>query len=190
MQHKNPPIIALTGPAGCGKSATAAYLALTRQVKRTRFADPLKAMLTVLLSAGGISSEIANRMMDGDLKDIPTPALCGRSPRYAMQMMGTEWGRDLIHDDLWVELWKVQACKAIDDGAVVVVDDCRFVNEAKAIKSLGGIIVGINGRGGITGNHVSESGAVSAFVDYEISNDGSMNDLFDKVARLWLEHCS
>lgn len=137
-------IVGLSGPAGCGKSTAAAHLCMNYGFARRRFAGPLKAMMF----AFGCTIE----QVEGDLKGVPCDLLGGKTPRQAMQYLGTEWGRDLMHPDLWLNAW-VASLPAQGD---VVADDVRFPNEVEAIKSRGGIIICISGRGGIPGSHVSE----------------------------------
>jgi len=131
-------IIAFTGRAGSGKSTAAAYLE-TLGYTRTRFAGPLKSMLRALYASIGLAEEDIHRRIEGDLKEVPDPLLGGRSPRHAMQTLGTEWGRDLIAPELWVDLWRAR----VADGAKYVVEDCRFANEATAVAEAGGFIVRI-----------------------------------------------
>jgi hypothetical protein len=145
-----PDVVAFTGIAGCGKSTAAQFLVDRYGYERLRFAGPLKAAMAVL---GLSQAEI-----EGELKEAPSEALCGKSPRHAMQTLGTEWGRRCIGDDFWVRLWLRKADDIIAKGGRVVVDDCRFPNEAAAIRKLGGDIFRICGRGGIAGDHVSEHG--------------------------------
>jgi hypothetical protein len=141
-------ILGLCGVAGAGKSSAASYLSEHHGFARTRFAEPLKAMMRAI----GLSEA----QVDGDLKGEPAALLCGRTPRHAMQTIGTEWGRDLIHPDLWITLWTRTALEILEQGGRVVVDDVRFPNEVEAIQTLGGRVVCIKGRGGIPGDHVSE----------------------------------
>lgn len=63
----------------------------------------------------------------------------GATPRALMQMIGTEWGRQMIGEDLWTGLWQ----KRVDEygGDLVVVEDCRFVNELAAAKAAGEAVV-------------------------------------------------
>lgn len=162
-------LIAFTGPAGCGKTTAAKYLVWRHGFVRIRFADPLKLMLTAL----GLSEA----ELDGDAKERPSETLCGRTPRWAMQSLGTEWGRDCISKDLWTRAWK-RECERI--GGSVVVDDCRFQNEAEAIKNNGGLIVRIVGRATkIAGDHISEHGDIPARVI--ITNDGTVEDMQKQI---------
>jgi hypothetical protein len=157
-------IIALTGLAGSGKSTAADYLVENHGFVRVKFAGPLKAMLSAL----GLSGE----HIEGSLKEVPTPLLNGRTPRYAMQTLGTEWGRDLIAPDLWTTLWRREVRAALAAGNRVVTDDCRFLNEGAAVEAAGGIVVRIAcpWSGLATGGaHASENGALVH--DVVVAND-------------------
>lgn len=133
-----PSVIGFCGPAGWGKSFAAHHLTSRHSYRRVRFADPLKAMLIAL----GCSRE----EVDGALKEQRSEALGGRTPRQAMQWLGTEWGRDLVAPDLWVRAWRkrVAEIRAAAPDARIVVDDVRFLNEAHAIWEMNGTIVRID----------------------------------------------
>jgi hypothetical protein len=166
-----PRLIALTGAAGSGKSTAANYLVEHHGYVRVRFAGPLKAAMAAM----GFSQE----QIEGDLKEEPCAWLNFKTPRYAMQTLGTEWGRDCIGQDFWAELWVRQANMVLAGGGRVVVDDCRFPNEAEAIHALGGKIIKITGRGGIAGAHASEAGC--GVSDGQVTNDGCVTDLYAEV---------
>ena len=92
-------VIGITGHKGSGKD-TAAEAVAAQGFTHVKLADALKAMLRKLLACQGADAEMIRRMIDGDLKEAPTPLLEGRTPRQAMQTLGTEWGRDRIGRDL------------------------------------------------------------------------------------------
>ncbi|MGJ5032368.1 deoxynucleotide monophosphate kinase [Bradyrhizobium sp. HKCCYLS2038] len=168
-------IIAFTGLAGAGKSTAAAHLVKSHGFERVRFAGPLKAMMAAL---GCSTTEI-----DGDRKELPCELLGGKTPRWAMQTLGTEWGRQLIDSDLWIRAWRT----AVDASPVsVVVDDCRFPNEAEAIRAAGGVLVRIERPGaGTASKHESEQHELPAITT--ISNAGSERELFEKLDRFLLD---
>jgi Mrp family chromosome partitioning ATPase len=50
-----------------------------------------------------------------------------------LQLLGTEWGRNTLGENIWVEIAKYRAAEALKDPrAVVIIDDCRFPNELSA----------------------------------------------------------
>lgn len=142
-------LIAFTGLAGSGKSTAAQHLVKTHGFTRLRFAGPLKDMMRAL---GLTEAEI-----EGDRKETPCELLGGKTPRYAMQTIGTEWGRDLIASDLWIRAFNAALAK-VPEGVPVVVDDCRFPNEADAIVAAGGVLVRVvrPGAGAGAAGHSSE----------------------------------
>ncbi|TIN83075.1 deoxynucleotide monophosphate kinase [Mesorhizobium sp.] len=162
-----PLVVALSGAAGSGKSTAAQYLVERHGYTRVRFAGPLKAAMAAL----GLSE----RHIEGDLKEEPCDLLCGKTPRYAMQTIGTQWGRDIIGEDFWIGLWRNAANTVIEAGGRVVVDDCRFPNEAAAVRRMGGDIYRLAGRGGIAGGHESERMDFTA--DVHIDNSGTVAEL-------------
>lgn len=172
-------VVAFTGKAGSGKSTAADHL-VARGWSRVKFADPLKDMIRALLASSGMQAAEIERRIEGDLKERPEPVLGGRTPRYAMQTIGTEWGRDIMVPDLWIGIARARILQHLQAGRDVVIDDCRFENEADLINELGGLIVEVQGRGGIAGAHQSEQG-VRASV--RCLNDGTIDELHG-----WLDY--
>lgn len=158
-------LVAITGYAGSGKS-TAAQVLLDAGWVRVKFAAPLKNMCRAL----GMTDD----MIEGDLKETPIPWLGGKTPRYVMQTLGTEWGRNIVAQSLWTDIATREIARHLDVGRNVVVDDCRFENEAQAVRRLSGKILRITGRGGIAGGHVSEN-LVGADIEY--NNIGTEEEL-------------
>jgi hypothetical protein len=120
------------------------------------------------------------------------------TPRLALQLMGTEVGRDVFHKDFWVIKLKNYIDKAPEQNYVIT--DVRFQNEIQFINRYGGILIEI--KRGITphwyniaaranhgdhkaetfmidqsGIHESEWRWVGGDIDYTIDNDGSLEDL-------------
>jgi len=149
--------IGFCGPAGAGKSTAAEHLMLKWHFQRVRFAGPLKAMMLAL----GLDPA----QVDGDRKEEPSALLCGRTPRQAMQWLGTEWGRNLIGEGFWIAAWQAAVERSppgqpwTEAPKLIVADDVRFANEAKAIRDRGGLVIRIErpGAGSASGgDHASE----------------------------------
>lgn len=94
-----------------------------------------------------------------------------------MQTLGSEWGRQLIGPDLWVDAWRDVAARY----QRVVVDDVRFVNEA-AIAAFGGRLYVLRRLGLVATDHESERHRLN--VDGIVRNDGSVEDLHKQVDAL------
>jgi hypothetical protein len=123
------------------------------------------------------------------------------TPRKLLQLLGTEAGRQIIHPNIWVnalfadfENNKSDWLSATNSNWIIT--DVRFPNEAKAIKDKGGIVIRVNrtyyteDKKYIIGydpfeTHPSET-ALDDYdgFDYVIENDGTVQDLIDKVKSL------
>lgn len=100
----------------------------------------------------------------------------GATPRLLMQMLGTEWARDQIHKDFWVNLWR-ERVKGLDR---VVADDCRFPNEVEALRKSGGILVEIVRPSNTLNVGTHESEAHRFEPDFKIHND-DLDDFFASI---------
>ena len=157
-------IVALVGAAGCGKSTVADILQGIDN-HRIKFSQPLKD----LLKAIGLSDEHT----EGRLKEAPCDLLAGRTPRYAMQTLGTEWARDIMDKDFWLNLWRTKA----QQYDKIVAEDCRFGNEAALVKSMGGNLWRINRLGYDYSGHSSETEMEDLNCDCVINNHSNEADL-------------
>lgn len=160
-------IIGITGPAGAGKDTAAQVLIDVRGYQRMSFADPIKAMLAAGL---GLTPEQLN---DPAGKEAPIDWIIGQTPRQLMQTLGTEWGRQLVHPDIWVRAM----ARMIESSPAqrIVIPDVRFENEAHAIRQMGGKIIRLEGRHNPTvPGHISESGIEPNPADWPLRNTGSI----------------
>jgi hypothetical protein len=124
---------------------------------------------------------LTKAQIDGAEKETPCDLLGGKSPRWAMQTLGTEWGRQLIHNDLWVNAAIATWRKRVEGNYVF--DDVRFENEAAAIRREGGEIWRVQRPGYpiVAMGHVSEAGQDNICSDWIVQNTGSLSDLRDKI---------
>lgn len=175
-------ILGISGLMGSGKS-TAADVLVKAGWHRVKFAGPLKAMIESLYIGAGLSASEIARKIEGDLKEVPCDILGGKTPRYAMQTLGSEWGRDLIDRDLWIGVAAARAVQLMALGHSVVIDDVRFENEAETIRNLGGLILEIR-RGDRQVGHASECG-VDGNIIYE--NHASIDHLRGFMYHVFLD---
>jgi hypothetical protein len=178
--------IALCGLAGSGKSTAAEYLVSRHRFKRLSYAAPIKRMLRSLLIEAGAGFIEAAEMTDGKLKELPTPFLCGHSPRYAMQNLGTEYGRDIIGPDIWR---RILLNKVRKNSGPVVVDDARFGDEIADLREEGFLIVGMDRPGAGTNSfHSSEQQDLP--VDLFLNNSRDVSHLHALIEELLSRHSS
>lgn len=181
-----PSLIGLYSPTmQSGKSEVARCLVEEHGYTRLRFAGPLKDMLRVLLRSMGNDFHTSERMVEGDLKEMPLLGLAGATPRTIMQTLGTDWGRDTIQDDIWIECARRTSDAIIRNGGRVVIDDLRFPNEYAFVTGwYSGEAWRIDRPGAVQSgtDHPSEALLEDKNFDCRIANDASVDDLWDSVA--------
>lgn len=129
------------------------------------------------------------------------------SPRIMLQHLGTEYGRQAVSEDIWIDAListakqvlagsaytreKGVSSEVIPPPAGVVVSDVRFLNELKAIHAAGGKIIRITREEasrkaqklGISG-HASEAEQLSFsddMFDAVLANEGTLEELYTAV---------
>lgn len=167
--------IAFSGAKGSGKTTAADYLVQHHGFTRVSMATGLKKMMMAL----GCTED----QVYGDSKEVPNPLLCGKTTRHAMQTLGTEWGRELIGQDIWVNAAEYEIQRHLSDGHNVVCDDIRFPNERAMLDRLAGTMVLVRRELVESGvdEHPSERHWRTMQHEAVIQNEGTMEDLFAKV---------
>ena len=195
-------VIGLLGVKGAGKDTAAKHLLEAHQFVRAAFADKLYKESA---DAFGVTVEfLGNR----DTKETPLPELAmrhcldkafircvleesgrtrmskkfldePRSPRFIMQLWGTEYRRRRGVDSYWLDI--VGGIMDAAPNAKFVITDVRFINEAKFIVARGGILVRVrrpmleakeaaNRAANGTSAHPSETEMLTYPVDFELVN--------------------
>lgn len=135
MTSSLPRLIGIHAPVpGSGKTTIANFLVEKYNYHRIPFADPLKLMTRSLLQSFGYTITYGDMLLNNPiLKEQILPEL-GVTPRFMMQTLGTEWGRKIIHPEIWLLAWK-RSVEELGIYGNVVVDDVRFPNELDIVKS-------------------------------------------------------
>lgn len=172
-------LVAISGKAGSGKSLLANALMTRCGYSKFSFAAPIYAMLNVLPYLHHIHGG-----MDRIQKEEKI-SFYGKSPRELLQTLGTEWGRNLVHPDVWIRIMENSLVHEYNHNRKYVIDDLRFPNEVEWVRATGGLVVRIHrGHEVQVVKHVSEYGFPLLEDDVRISNDGSAEDLIRQVNRI------
>lgn len=161
-------IIGFTGLIGAGKTTAATHLVRRRGFTLHKYAAPLKHFCQ--------SIGLTYQQHSGDQREVPLDMLCGKSPRQLQQLMGTEFGRDMIGSDLWVKIWK----HTLPIGDIVV-DDVRFPNEVAAIHAKGGKVIRIEREQAGLNKQQHRSEEHELPFDLGLNNDASIDDFLVEV---------
>jgi hypothetical protein len=166
--------IGLSGWAKSGKDTVAQYLVENHGFTRISFADPMRDALLALdpyVPYMGLymrlSGVIHFRGWDNAKRDVP-------EVRELLQRFGTEVGRNMFGQNFWVE----QAIERATRYEKVVFSDCRYTNEADAVKSVGGVMWRVS-RPDVSAvnDHTSEQDLNNYAFDSHIDNDSTIENL-------------
>ena len=174
--------------------------------KIKKFAGKLKEITSLLT---GISVEMFE---DQEFKKLDMSPEWGMTYREFLQKLGTEAMRDGLHTNVWVnalfsDYKDIIEERASDDLVWVnkpnwIITDMRFPNELEAVIKNGGITIRVTrscGSSNFEGTqeewdklveknkqalHPSETALDNTTFDYEIINDGTIEDLIDKVKEI------
>ena len=208
-------ILGVVGFIGSGKGSVGDILHTYFGFEKQAFANTLKDAVSVIFGWD-------RNLLEGDTKesrefrDQEDPwwksRIPGMTPRRALQLMGTEAGRNVFDNDLWLYALERQ----LDLSKDYIITDVRFPNEISFVRDLGGKIVRVqrgqnppwydyavewNTRGfpvdaieytfhnpqvmdKYPGIHYSEFAWIGQKVDAVIDNDGNFEDLREKVKEL------
>lgn len=164
-------IIAFTGPMKSGKTEACKYLE-TKGFVKVGFKDSLVEeikegfpdLLFLLANKNGCTID--------ELFVKKPPEM-----RFLLQNYGTEVRRNMDGLDYWVNKWN-EKIGVIGDYCT---DDCRFLNEAVAVKKRGGLIVQIKRENTQTSTHQSETEMKQITPDYYVDNNGTIEDLHKNI---------
>jgi hypothetical protein len=207
-------IIGICGFIGSGKDTIADYLVNLHHFRRESFANTLKDAVaqvfgwdrTMLEGRTREAREWREQVDPWWAERLKIPHL---TPRWILQQWGTEVCRKNFHDDIWIASLENKLRNSKDD---VVISDCRFPNEIRAIKQSGGLVVrvmrgpepewydaAVSRNRGPDGNstwalsgrrlaqlgvHDSETAWVGTQFDVVLDNNGTLDDLYQQVKQL------
>jgi hypothetical protein len=182
-------LIAVTGYKNSGKNAVCDVLRDSFGFKVTGFADALKAQFLAIDPMiphyypgrwERLSYLVAQHGWDDAKERFP-------EVRRLLQKGGTEGGRDIFGQDIWVVTWMRNVDALLEAEYDVCVSDMRFINEASAVRDMHGEVWRIRRPGTEPGEHRSESELDQIKADETIVNDGTLADLAMVVKQIMEE---
>lgn len=182
-------IVGLSGYARVGKDTAAEALSSLGFV-RISFADKLRDFLyefnpiiDVEYEIGGGAGVRLRSIIDSYGWDGYKETIYYNEIRRNLQVLGTECGRKIVGDNIWVDA----LLDGLSDGKYVIAD-VRFPNEANGIRDRGGKIYRIERDGiGAFNDHPSEVSLDHYEFDGFIHNDGTPAEFKHSVRRKILE---
>ena len=181
MSINKPVLIGLLGAAGAGKDTIASVLTEYFGFEKIAFADPVYKFAEKLnpwLMIGGISIKLNDLVRNIGWEVAKRQH---QEVRSLIQTLGTECGRNVISEDIWVDTWNENYTRRA--GKHVIVPDVRFANEWARLKVYGGEVWKIVNPNnvGIGVQHASEQLWNTLPYDVQIDNSGTLLDLRAKV---------
>ena len=109
--------------------------------------------------------------------------------RPMLQWWGADFRRHYKGESYWLDKMLAKM-KTIAGREVLVITDVRYPNEAELVKGAGGIMIRVERKTGLEDAHSSEN-LLDNFegFDYRLTNNGTIYDLKEKVARIVSHHC-
>ena len=137
---------------GSGKTTAADYICKHYNFQKVSFATALRTTAKTLLNQVGYTEEEATYYLTTGKND-PIPCFNQVTGRYLLQKLGTEYGRNMIADDIWLQAFS-NLCQKIEavghkDGVRLVCDDMRFPNEFDYACNAGGCTIWINRKSAV-----------------------------------------
>ena len=178
-------LVGISGKIVSGKSVSAEYFK-TKGFTEYSFAEPLKDIAKIF--------GFTDRQLYGNQSDkLQLHEYWNVSSRKFLQKVGTELFRETlpkllpemnISESIWIDLFKI---KLKNSAGNYVVSDIRFLNEAEAIKKLGGIVIKLERNNSIFSKdhfeveHQSEQQIDKIIADYTINNNGDIENLYKNI---------
>lgn len=197
-------LIGICGFQSSGKDTIADYLIKEYGFIRLSFASAVKDIISIMFGwprdkLEGLTKEDREWREQVDYWWSKTLKIPDLSPRYAMQYIATDVFRNHFHPDIWVKIVENQLNNYLNSPNInIVISDCRFENEINMILRLGGKIIQVykdppywfhKYRQGETPNeiryiHRSEIEWIRCYRDYDIENDGTIEELYQNVKQI------
>ena len=146
-----------------------------------KFAGKLKEIGSIL------SGIVADQFEDQEFKKLYMGVDWDMTYREFLQKLGTEAMREGLHTNVWVNAlfadYKPPKMSQYNPSNWIITD-MRFPNELEAVEERKGITIRVVRSGTAVGTHPSETALDDAYFDHVISNNGTIEDLIEKVRQI------
>ena len=200
-------LIGLVGWIGSGKNTVADILSTQHNYRKDSFAAPLKDATANIFNWPRKTLE-GDTDHSRHFRECVDPYWANKlqiknfTPRLALQIVGTELFREHFHPKIWLD--SLEHRYIAGGQKPTIITDCRFRNELAFIKQMGGFTIRVK-RGddphwtelakqaqqgdefaiqklSDIGIHASEWDHTGILVDFIIENNGTLEQLTDKVS--------
>jgi len=200
-------LIGLVGWIGSGKNTVADILSTQHNYRKDSFAAPLKDATANIFNWPRKTLE-GDTDHSRHFRECVDPYWANKlqiknfTPRLALQIVGTELFREHFHPKIWLD--SLEHRYIAGGQKPTIITDCRFRNELAFIKQMGGFTIRVK-RGddphwtelakqaqqgndfaiqqlSDIGIHASEWDHTGVLVDFIIENNGTLEQLTDKVS--------
>lgn len=137
-------LIGLGGLLRAGKDAVAEHLAFQHGYTTLGMSDALNEallLLNPLIEVPGGRENFSVMQRYRELHDSIGYVEAKKNPevRRLLQVLGTEIGREMISEDVWVKIAEKRITGLLAEGKPVVITAMRFPNEIEMLNRLGGV---------------------------------------------------
>ena len=189
-------IIGICGFQSAGKDTIAHLLINKYGFKKLSFATAVKDIVSIMFGwprdkLEGLTKEDRQWRETIDTwwaHKLQMPQL---TPRYVLQYIATDLFRNHFHPEIWITIVE----KQLNQFENIVITDCRFENEINLIIKYGAKIINVYKENHewvykykmgeevkeIEKMHRSEYEWIRCHYDYEVSNNGTIDELYEKI---------
>jgi len=181
-------LFAFSGLKGSGKDTAANVLIKEYGFTKIAFADAVRELALVIdpwivsetrygPDISRLSILVENMGWDYLKRNIP-------EVRRLLQVIGTEGGRMLVGENVWVDILAKRYPDIADEDVRYVITDCRFDNEVEFVRNNGGKLIWINRPGIVSDGHASESEHIRDLASVVVYNTQDQQVFEDTIRQI------
>lgn len=186
-------LVAFSGLKGSGKDTAAAILTEEYGFTKIAFADAVREMALTINPYIPVKSigfmwewidQLADHLPLADIIDEKGWDWAKREipeVRRLLQVIGTEAGRMLLGENVWVDILAKKYPDISNTGSRYVITDCRFDNEVEFVRNHGGNLVWVERPGIVSDGHASESTHIKDLCSVIVHNDSTITEFQEDI---------